>query len=471
MKYLMDLTPVDLTPVDLASTVDGISIKQILLSFVSSISVYDRVEVLYCGFVKSRLNSTNNSFLIELILNLPGPMLNSELAKFRTKMQKFTWKSDIFLEASGQFLKLQTNELNTESNIYNHIVFRYSNKWGRKYLFYQILASTLAQGQVQRNDIRNSSVCFDIYVNSVVVNQTLIIQNIKCMDKIQSRQASLGSDIFKPIVTYVGCSVSTLTLIVSISVSRKLHMCRSVPGNNIENLSIGLVLSNLLFMIGIGADDYQIVCYVVGIILHYLWLVSFSFMSIAVSYMCNNLTQLVLIASHGRKYISKTKKCFTLLGIVIPIPFVLLSVLLDFYKVPGFAAMYAGTICFPTGYLTNAIFVSGPIILSIVINLIFLMIIIIYVKSHSLTMNTMNKSHSIQEGKIYLRICAIAGLSWVTGIIGAVFQSTLLDYIFIVFCSFQGLTVAVANLTTAQVCSAVRKYTTNKSSNVTDETQ
>jgi hypothetical protein len=66
-------------------------------------------------------------------------------------------------------------------------------------------------------------------------------------------------DVSKAIVTYVGCSVSTLTLIVSISVSRKLHMCRSVPGNNIENLSIGLVLSNLLFMIGIGADDYQIV--------------------------------------------------------------------------------------------------------------------------------------------------------------------------------------------------------------------
>jgi hypothetical protein len=79
-----------------------------------------------------------------------------------------------------------------------------------------------------------------------------------------------------------------------------------------------------------------------------------------------------------------SKKCFTLLGIVIPIPFVLLSVLLDFYKVPGFAAMYAGNICFPTGYLTNAIFVSGPIILSIVINLISLMIIIIYVKNHSL---------------------------------------------------------------------------------------
>jgi hypothetical protein len=67
-------------------------------------------------------------------LNLPGPMLNSELAKFKTKMQKFTWKSDIFLEASGQFLKLQTNELNTESNIYNYIVFRYTNKWGRKYV-------------------------------------------------------------------------------------------------------------------------------------------------------------------------------------------------------------------------------------------------------------------------------------------------------------------------------------------------
>ena len=64
---------------------------------------------------------------------------------------------------------------------------------------------------------------------------------------------------------------------------------------------------------------------------------------------------------------------------------VLPSVLLDFFRVPYFAVNYSGSVCFPTGYLSNLVFVSGPITLSIVLNPIALIRIIIYVTRNSIT--------------------------------------------------------------------------------------
>jgi hypothetical protein len=45
----------------------------------------------------------------------------------------------------------------------------------------------------------------------------------------------------------------------------KLALTKSTPGNNLENLFVALGLSNVLFMIGIGANDYETVCYILGI--------------------------------------------------------------------------------------------------------------------------------------------------------------------------------------------------------------
>ena len=89
------------------------------------------------------------------------------------------------------------------------------------------------------------------------------------------------------------CSISAIALLISIIISRKLGLTKSTHGSNPENLCVSLGLSNVLFMIGIGANDYQTVCYILGILLLYLWLVAFAFISIYVVYMCNTLTQTV----------------------------------------------------------------------------------------------------------------------------------------------------------------------------------
>ena len=145
------------------------------------------------------------------------------------------------------------------------------------------------------------------------------------------------------------------------------------------------------------ANDYQTLCYILGILLHYLWLVSFEFMSIFVVYMCNTLTQ-TLAHKHGDNGNVFNNKClFACLGLFLPIFFVFPSVLLDFFRVPYFAARYSGSVCFPTGYLSNLVFVSGPITLSIVLNTIALIRIMIYVTRNSISMSHVRKTNSFQE--------------------------------------------------------------------------
>ena len=76
-------------------------------------------------------------------------------------------------------------------------------------------------------------------------------------------------------------------------------MTSAIPGSNLETTSISLLLSNVLFMFGVGASDIKEVCFVIGVILHHLWLSVFYFMSMATLCLIINLTKL---RSNCQKY-------------------------------------------------------------------------------------------------------------------------------------------------------------------------
>ena len=71
---------------------------------------------------------------------------------------------------------------------------------------------------------------------------------------------------------------------------------------------------------------------------------------------------------------------------------------------------------------------------------------------------------------MYLRICLFAGIFCITGIIGSVFRSDFINFVFIILCSFQGLGVAMANLTTTRVLGAFKRASATKHSETLDET-
>ncbi|CAG2222925.1 unnamed protein product [Mytilus edulis] len=161
-------------------------------------------------------------------------------------------------------------------------------------------------------------------------NPTTVIKNLPC-----------GIDF----ITYTGMGISVVALTTSILVYRRFGMHRSIPGSNVENLSIALLISDIIFMLGIGANDFSLVCYSLGVTLHYLWLLVFSFKCIALIHNSHNLTSMSLIAKDID--MSSKRPNFTLLGLLLPSLFVVPAVIIDVLEIQGVSIDYSGSICFP----------------------------------------------------------------------------------------------------------------------------
>lgn len=282
----------------------------------------------------------------------------------------------------------------------------------------------------------------------------MIVTKVTCWNELDQTLTS-QNDFKKNIITYTGMGVSILALTVYLTVHRKFGMHKTIPGSNVENLSIALLLSDILFMVGVGANDHYIVCYTVGVVLHYLWLSVFSFKSVALVYMCHNIRQMSANNAHALG-IKHKKAYLTVLGLLLPVIFVGPAVMLDLI-IPGVTLDYSGSICFPTGYPANLIFVSAPIGLSVLINVVSLICVAVVITKQSYETRHIRKSSSFKFIPVFVRISIVTGAFWVTGILGAVVQTEFIEYLFITTCSIQGLLFAIANLSTRRVSKSIRK--------------
>ncbi|CAC5413951.1 unnamed protein product [Mytilus coruscus] len=257
------------------------------------------------------------------------------------------------------------------------------------------------------------------------------------------------------IVTYVCFSVSIISLAIFIVFNRKHKYHNSIPGSNMENLSTSLLLANILFLFGIGASKIYIICYVFGIILQYLWLTVFTYMTIAVAHIVFSLSQIKYRSSIPSEDAHK-RRTVTLVGLLIPLLIVVPAIVIDQFGPEYWSLGYGGSECFPNQYPANIVFFSGPVVFAVGVDFVCMLHSIIHICRIRLTMRSMRKLNVYEDAQIYLRIVVLSGVFWMTGILAAVFDSEWIDYVFTILCGLQGLCVAVANLTTGRVLKAKR---------------
>ena len=91
---------------------------------------------------------------------------------------------------------------------------------------------------VEMTDTVRNDVCVDVIVNGIVVNQTILVQTVTCMEFLEHDKFVTPNDIVQPIITHTRCSISAIALLISIIISRKLGLTKSTHGNNPENLCV-----------------------------------------------------------------------------------------------------------------------------------------------------------------------------------------------------------------------------------------
>ncbi|XP_014771943.1 cadherin EGF LAG seven-pass G-type receptor 1 isoform X1 [Octopus bimaculoides] len=77
------------------------------------------------------------------------------------------------------------------------------------------------------------------------------------------------------VASYIGCSVSAALCLISFGMLTYLRTSSSTAALH-KNLSLCIVFSQVVFMVGIDKYDYKIVCQVFAILLHYFFLATYS---------------------------------------------------------------------------------------------------------------------------------------------------------------------------------------------------
>lgn len=309
------------------------------------------------------------------------------------------------------------------------------------------------------DDIHCDEIHVDSSLSDDVPQPVFSINNVQCKKHITNiptnTMASQNTDEIT-YITYAGCSLSVITLSMSIFICRKYHIINTVHGSNLENLSISLILANILFLAGVGAHDNQIICTILGIVLHYLWLTAFSFMSVAIIFLVKDIKKMSNQNHDQRRQSCGRNWSLTVLGLTLPMVLVAPAIVLQYLEIEQYSPNYGGSICFPTAFPANLIFVSGPIMVSVLTNTVCLFILIIYISRKDGQAKNLRKFNSFQQVEVYLRVSVITGIFWATGIISSLLKVDVLDYIFVVTCSLQGFFIAIANITTRRVSGKMR---------------
>ena len=81
------------------------------------------------------------------------------------------------------------------------------------------------------------------------------------------------------ILTYVGSSVSILSLLILLVIYCVFKELRTLPGKNLMNLSFAMIFYHIFLFVA-GFRNIQVLCTAIAILLHYFLLCSFAWMSI-----------------------------------------------------------------------------------------------------------------------------------------------------------------------------------------------
>ncbi|EDO44368.1 predicted protein, partial [Nematostella vectensis] len=127
-----------------------------------------------------------------------------------------------------------------------------------------------------------------------------ILMNVKGdMDAILKGDHRLALSL----ITYIGIVLSVVTLCIALLTFITFRFLKSSRTFLHKNLSISLILAQLLFLFGVNKTEIKLVCQIIAALLHYLWLASFAWMALE-----GVMLYLMLVKVFGTKTITNKKR-------------------------------------------------------------------------------------------------------------------------------------------------------------------
>ena len=257
-------------------------------------------------------------------------------------------------------------------------------------------------------------------------------------------------DLVLVILTYVGLSLSIFSFVLVLGTYTLLKELRTLPGFYLLNLCLAQLIMNV-FYLQTGNVATKVACTVVAILLHYFFLVSFTWMSIIAFETWKVFSKIRVPRGNP----SRREKCVHLsrriaLGWFGALVFVVVCVSLDQSNVVAFH--YGGAKgCWINSTYANLYFFILPVAVFLLFNSVFFVLTVKSIRqTNNQTRRAMHQSQNRQTATVYLKIFILMGFTWIFGFL-KILVSQYFEYPFIIFTTLQGVYVALAFVFTGRV--------------------
>ncbi|XP_041351174.1 uncharacterized protein LOC121370132 [Gigantopelta aegis] len=254
------------------------------------------------------------------------------------------------------------------------------------------------------------------------------------------------------ILTSVCLGISLICLLICFITHCLFAEMRTLPGINLMFLTFSLFVSQTLYLFGAGATDDRVVCTVMGILIHYSWLVTFAWMNVCSFHVFRVFRNVfsALTLNDNKKIIVLE---YALFSYIVPGTIVALHILVNYFSLGESSLGYNDdmTICFiKPGFVSIPSF-AIPAGLTVLLSTAFFIFTCVVLHKTSKERSMVGIKESVPVFRFF-KLASITGLSWLFGFLGAILKKEVLAYMFIILAGGQGLFVFLSFSFSRDIC-------------------
>ena len=264
------------------------------------------------------------------------------------------------------------------------------------------------------------------------------------------------------ILTLICVGISIICLGIRVVLQFYITSFKSRAGKLQLHLTVAFLIAFVMLIVGVFLSDMPDACTTAAILLAYGFLAAFIWMNvIAID------TWLIFRPSAAFSRAEKDKRSLRwhcIFGWGIPILLVSISIVTNFAGVyQGFSPEFGGPRCWYTRRYAMLLYFGVPLMLSSAMNAALFIL-----TSFNLHMAFNNGTNVIKsEGRhfrIYVRLFVLMGITWIFGFISAFTDELVIDFIFVILNSLQGLFLFISFVCNKRVLAEIRQKTKGETS-------
>ncbi|KAI8793438.1 adhesion G protein-coupled receptor E2 [Biomphalaria glabrata] len=257
-------------------------------------------------------------------------------------------------------------------------------------------------------------------------------------EKLQAAEAS-ESFLSLYVITVICLGVSMVCLLITVVTYISFRTLRSVAGIHTMILSATLLLAQALLLTISHVQAPSIICTVLGVSTHFMWLCMFAWSLICCFHMYTIFTAKVRTTcntSDSRKHLIVRVLCSFLLPAVI----VSIVILVDYFTSDGQRMGYGTRTCYLNSKELILCSVAAPLGAVLLSNVFFFVSSVMEIyKVKKLQSPDMFKKSDRSDLYIYIKLSTMTGVFWLLALLAEGLDNNVLRYISVVMNGLQGM--------------------------------